>query len=73
MNILLVNNHPMTVEGLISALLQVNFNKKKVVFTKAHDGKEGYLSIIEAYETFHPFDLAIIVQSLPAYPEQSIT
>lgn len=73
MNILLVDDHPMTVEGFMSALLQVNFDKKKVVFTKAHNGKEGFLSIIEASETFHPFDLAIIDQSLPAYPEQSIT
>ena len=72
MNILLIDDHPMTVEGFMSALLQVNFDKKKAVFTKANDAKEGYHSIIKASETFHSFNLAIIDQSLPGYPEESI-
>jgi DNA-binding NarL/FixJ family response regulator len=72
MNILLIDDHPMTVEGFMSALLQVNFNQKKAVFTKANDAKEGYNSIIKASETFHSFNLAIIDQSLPSYPEKSI-
>lgn len=72
MNILLVDDHPMTVEGFMSALMQVNFTEKEVVFTKAHDGKEGYHTIIKTSETTRPFDLAIIDQGLPAYPEQSI-
>lgn len=72
MNILLVDDHPMTVEGFMNALLQVNFTKKKAAFSKVHNCKDAYNAIINASETFHPFDLAIIDQSLPGYPEQSI-
>ncbi|WP_291123183.1 DNA-binding response regulator [Flavobacterium sp. UBA6046] len=72
MNILLVDDHPMTVEGFINALLKVNFNKKKAVFTKAHNCKDGYLAIIKSSKSSKPFNLAIIDQGLPSYPEQSI-
>lgn len=72
MNILLVDDHPITVEGFMNALLQLNFTQKKAVFSKVHNCKDGYNAILNASETFHPFDLAIIDQSLPSYPEQSI-
>lgn len=69
MNILLVDDHPMTVEGFMNVLLKVNFSKKKAVFTKAHNCKDGYDSIIRSSI---PFEIAIIDQGLPSYPEQSI-
>ena len=70
MNILLVDDHPMTVEGFMNALLKVNLNNNKTVFTKAHNCKDGYDAIMK---TSKQFDLAIIDQGLPSYPEQSIT
>jgi DNA-binding NarL/FixJ family response regulator len=72
MNILLVDDHPMTVEGYMAALLHVNFGKKKAVFTKAHNCKEGYNTILKFSENSKPFDLVIMDQGLPSYPEQSI-
>lgn len=72
MNILLVDDHPMTVEGFMNALLKVNFTKKKAVFTKVHNCKDGYHTIIKTSKSPKPFDLAIIDQGLPNYPEQSM-
>jgi DNA-binding NarL/FixJ family response regulator len=72
MNILIVDDHPMTVEGFINTLLKVNFNKKKSVFTKAHTCKEAYDAIIKSSESLNPFNLAIIDQDLPNYSEQAI-
>lgn len=72
MNILLVDDHPITVDGFMNALLQVHFTKKKSVFTKAHNCKEGYQAILKNSKTQKPFDLAIIDQGLPGYEEQSI-
>lgn len=69
MNILLVDDHPMTVEGFMNALLRVNYDNNKAVFTKAHNCKDGYDAIIKSSKSF---DLAIIDQGLPSYPEQSI-
>jgi DNA-binding NarL/FixJ family response regulator len=70
MNILLVDDHPMTVEGFMNIFLKMNFSEKKTIFTKAHNCKDGYDSILKSSI---PFDLAIIDQGLPSYPEQSIS
>ncbi len=72
MNILLVDDHPMTLEGFINALSKVNFTKKKAVFTKAHNCKEAYQAIIKSSKSSKPFNLAIIDQDLPNYLEQSM-
>ena len=69
MNILLVDDHPMTVEGFMNALLQVNLSKEKANFTKVHNCKDGYDAIIN---TTKSFDLAILDQGLPSYAEQFI-
>jgi len=69
MNILLVDDHPMTVEGFMNALLQVHLSKEKANFTKVHNCKDGYDAIIN---TTKSFDLAILDQGLPSYVEQSI-
>jgi DNA-binding NarL/FixJ family response regulator len=70
MNILLVDDHPMTVEGFMNVLLKVNFSEKKAIFTKAHNCKDGYNSIINSA---NPFEIAIIDQGLPSYLEQSMS
>jgi DNA-binding NarL/FixJ family response regulator len=70
MNILLVDDHPMTVEGFMNALMRMSFTKKKAVFTKAHNCKEGYDTILKASKSFKPFDLVIMDEGLPSYPEQ---
>lgn len=70
MNILLVDDHPMTVEGFMNALLQVNFFKEKANFTKIHNCKDGYETIIKLSKSLKSFDLAILDQGLPGYAEQ---
>lgn len=72
MNILLVDDHPMTVEGVMNALLRMNFNENKATFAKAHTCKEGYDAILKTAKSAKLFDLAIIDQGLPSYLEQSI-
>lgn len=69
MNILLVDDHPMTVEGFMNALLQVNISKEKANFTKLHNCKDGYDTITTNSKSF---DLAILDQGLPGYAEQCI-
>nr|WP_315218283.1 response regulator [uncultured Flavobacterium sp.] len=69
MNILLVDDHPMTVEGFMNALLQVNISKEKANFTKLHNCKDGYDTITTNSKAF---DLAILDQGLPGYAEQCI-
>jgi DNA-binding NarL/FixJ family response regulator len=69
MNILLVDDHPMTVEGFMNALLLVHLSKEKANFTKVHNCKDGYDAIINTKKSF---DLAILDQGLPSYAEQSI-
>lgn len=72
MNILLVDDHPMTVEGFMNALLNVDFAEKETIFTKAHNCKEGFDAIIKSSKSTRLFDLAVIDQGLPSYPEEAI-
>nr|WP_315143877.1 response regulator [uncultured Flavobacterium sp.] len=72
MNVLLVDDHPMTVEGFKSALLNTHFNKYEAVFTEAHTCEGAYRAIHKAMSVQKVFDLAIVDQGLPHYPEQSL-
>ncbi|HEY6142016.1 MAG TPA: response regulator [Flavobacterium sp.] len=72
MNILLVDDHPMTVEGFMNALMKSNFLKEEPVFFKTHTCEGAYNTIIKAISSQKSFDLAILDQGLPNYPEQSI-
>jgi DNA-binding NarL/FixJ family response regulator len=72
MNILLIDDHPMTVEGFMNALLKSNFLKEEPVFTKTHTCEGAYNIIMKAANSQKPFDLAILDQGLPNYSEQSI-
>lgn len=72
MNILLVDDHPMTVEGFMNVLLKTTFLKEKPVFTQKHSCEGAYFAITEAIQKGQSFDLAIVDQGLPSYAEQSI-
>lgn len=72
MNILLVDDHPMTVEGFMNALLKSNFLKEEPVFTKTHSCEGAYSAVTNAVRNKNLFDLAILDQGLPNYPEQFI-
>lgn len=72
MNIFLVDDHPMTVEGYVSALSTVTIGISQPVFSKAHSCKEAYTILTRKTNSKVPFDIALIDKGLPGYEEESI-
>lgn len=72
MNVLVVDDHPMTVEGYINALLGKPFGKHQPVFTKGYNCEEAYSTLLRSTSSKQSFDLAIIDKGLPGYEEKSI-
>jgi DNA-binding NarL/FixJ family response regulator len=70
MNILIVDDHPMTVEGFISALSK-KAETYKPSFKKAHDCQHAY-NLIRSQSKAKPFDLAIIDHGLPSYEAKNL-
>lgn len=69
-NILIVDDHPMTVNGYINVLSDEKFEGYELNFTKALNCKEAYDLITDTNNTFN---LAYLDLSLPPYPEKKIT
>ncbi len=69
-NILIVDDHPMTVNGYINVLSDEHFEGYKLNFTKALNCKEAYELITDTNATFN---IAYLDLSLPPYPEKNIT
>jgi len=69
-NILIVDDHPMTVNGYINVLSDEHFEGYRLNFTKALNCKEAYDVITD---TANNFTIAYLDQSLPPYPEKNIT
>ncbi|MBW4359329.1 DNA-binding response regulator [Flavobacterium taihuense] len=72
MNVLVVDDHPMTVEGYISALATAPFGLNSPIFSKAHNCEEAYCSLMKSYAAKESFDIAFIDKGLPGYEEKSI-
>ena len=72
MNIFIVEDHPMTVEGYVNALLAAPFGLCKPVFTKAHNCEEAYNTLSRTTSTQQVFDIAIVDKGLPGYELKSI-
>ena len=71
LNILIVDDHPMTVNGYINVLSEEKFDGYSLNFTKALDCKEAY-DLIEGKNNGDSFDIAYLDLSLPPYPEKNI-
>jgi len=69
-NILIVDDHPMTVNGYINVLSDEKFEGYELNFTKALNCKEAYELITNPANSF---DMAYLDLSLPPYPEMKIT
>ncbi len=67
LNILIVDDHPMTVNGYINVLSDEEIDGFNLVFTKALDCKQAYDLI-----TTQKFDIAYLDLSLPPYEEKDI-
>jgi DNA-binding NarL/FixJ family response regulator len=72
MNVLVVDDHPMTVEGYINALISEPFGVHHPVFTKAYNCEEAYATLLKATSAKQSFDIAIIDKGLPSYEEKTI-
>ncbi|WP_159799315.1 response regulator [Flavobacterium sp. MK4S-17] len=72
LNILIVDDHPMTVDGYINVLSEEKFENHELVFTKALDCKQAYEYIIDSKNNGKPFNIAYLDLSLPPYPDKNI-
>lgn len=69
MNILLVDDHPMIVEGYKNVLLNSDLANQNPVFTTAFSCDDAYKAIVDQI----PYNLAIIDKSLPGSTQHSLT
>ena len=67
MKILVVDDHPLTVEGYIYSLTQNLKWDEEMVFERANDCEAAFLQIETAVGSKQPFDLAIVDYGLPEY------
>ncbi|TDE04199.1 response regulator [Flavobacterium sandaracinum] len=72
MNVFLVDDHPMTVEGYNNALLAAPFGLYNPIFTKAYNCEEAYEALSRRLDLKELFDIAIIDKGLPGYEGKSI-
>ena len=70
--ILVVDDHPMTVEGYINVLKSSNIDNVILNFEKAYDCESAYKSIVNAINIEKPFDLVILDYNLPSFEELKI-
>lgn len=72
MRILLVDDHPMTVEGYKNAMLSNKTEEVELTFTTVNDCTSAYERIMDNAEQIKQFDLAFIDQGLPSMVEKEL-
>jgi DNA-binding NarL/FixJ family response regulator len=72
MNVLLIDDHPMTISGFTECLKNEKFSVFEPTFTHALNCKDGYDAINKALQSNMHFDLAILDLGLPKYLDKSI-
>ncbi len=72
MNILIVDDHPLTVEGYHFSIAKHPAFLDNARFSKAYNCESAYQLVNESKERQMPFDLAVIDFGLPAYEEKNI-
>ncbi|MGV8995148.1 MAG: response regulator [Flavobacterium sp.] len=70
--ILIVDDHPMTVDGYVNLLSEYDFGAAKPEFIKAHNCQEAYNKINIQLALEQDIDLALLDVSLPAFPQHNI-
>ncbi len=71
-NILVVDDHPMTVDGYISLLSENNFSHDTPNFIKSYHCKDAFNKINSYHKQVLNIDLAILDLSLPPYVQFNI-
>jgi len=69
MNILVVDDHPLTVDGYISSLQKEKYFKDVMIFYKSHNCKEAFQITSKLKASNTEFDLVFLDLGLPSYPE----
>ncbi|MFE3872161.1 response regulator [Flavobacterium sp. ZS1P70] len=72
LNILIVDDHPMTVDSYINLLSENDFNENKPNFIKSYDCENAYNKIIYYSKQNINIDFALLDISLPPYNEFNI-
>ncbi len=72
MKILIVDDHPMTVDGYENAVIAGDFADIKFFFEKSYSCEEAYNSIIKASKANKPFDLVLLDYTLPGFERLEI-
>jgi DNA-binding NarL/FixJ family response regulator len=71
-NVLIIDDHPMTVEGYINCLQASPFGLYEPIFTKAYNCEDAYFILTTSDSVKLSYDIAIIDKRLPSYEEKSI-
>jgi len=69
-NLLLVDDHPITIDGYVNIL--TNHNDTPIAFTTAYSCEEAFLKITNRFLSQKTFDLAFLDISLPPYEIKNI-
>ena len=72
MKILVVDDHPMTVDGYINALNSSNINNLTFSFEKAYNCEETHKIITNPKNIENPFDLVILDYNLPSFDKLKV-
>lgn len=72
LNILIVDDHPMTVDSYINLLSDIDFEENKPNFIKSYNCKDAYNKIFFYIKQEINIDFALLDISLPPYEEQNI-
>jgi DNA-binding NarL/FixJ family response regulator len=71
-NILIVDDHPMTVDGYVNLLSNINYNNNQPAFIKSFNCQDAYNKIHFHLKQNINIDLALLDINLPPYPELKI-
>ncbi|MFH6995000.1 response regulator [Flavobacterium sp. FlaQc-48] len=72
-NILIVDDHPMTVDSYVNLLSDESFSAVEPLFIKSYNCETAYKEIRSLKKQNIPIDFAILDVSLPAYQQQNIS
>jgi len=70
--VLMVDDHPLIVEGYKNIILEMENSEQQIIFESAIDLKEAYDRIEQSLRSSKPFDLAFLDINLPKYKEKNI-
>lgn len=73
LNILIVDDHPMTVDSYVNLLSDDSFGIIEPFFFKSYNCEEAYKKIMSLFKQNIKIDFAILDVNLPPYEEQNIS